>query len=294
MEVDIFMNIKKIIRESTGLKRSFFKLISSRGFHTVLVFCIICAGTAAILIAVYNMTSSMDYDVQKLVPEEKINQTANKSIKQKEEQPANKEENISQSAQSSIASVSINNKGIESKEEKSIESKEGKSIEPKEAEKSTINVNTNNKSDTNWDAKTKLSEYIMPVSGEVIFDYSNDKLVYSKTLNEWRVHNGIDIASVRGTPVLAAFSGVVSKVETDSGLGIMVTIKQDDGNKAIYANLASSETVTFNQKVKQGDIIGSIGNTASFEALEPPHLHFEVHKNNEPVNPKKYLPKVPS
>ena len=49
-----------------------------------------------------------------------------------------------------------------------------------------------------------------------------------------------------------------------------------------------------NQILKQGDIIGCVGNTALFESAEQSHLHFEVLKDNKPVNPEDYLPKKSS
>ena len=58
----------------------------------------------------------------------------------------------------------------------------------------------------------------------------------------------------------------------------------------MYANLASPDMVLPNQIVEQGDSIGSVGDTAVFEIALEPHLHFEVLKNDELVDPKLYLP----
>ncbi len=101
----------------------------------------------------------------------------------------------------------------------------------------------------------------------------------------------MDIASDRGTPVKAVADGVVSDVRSDSYYGITIIVDHDNGLQTLYRNLASDETVSVNQKVKQGEVIGSIGNTAGDESAEPAHLHFEVLKNNVSVDPVTYLPK---
>ncbi len=133
-------------------------------------------------------------------------------------------------------------------------------------------------------------KFIMPVLGEITFDYSMDKLVYSKTLEDWRTHSGVDIAADRGTPVKVVADGVVSQVKNDPRFGITVIIEHSNGIKTVYSNLASAEMIHPNQKVKQGEIIGSVGDTAIFESAERSHLHFEVLKDDEPVDPKNYLP----
>ena len=66
-------------------------------------------------------------------------------------------------------------------------------------------------------------------------------------------------------------------------------MEHSNGIKTLYANLASGDMVTPNQKVKKGETIGSIGNTAIIESAEPPHLHFEVIKDGKPVDPGDYL-----
>ena len=132
--------------------------------------------------------------------------------------------------------------------------------------------------------------FIMPVNGDISFEYAMDRLVYSKTLEQWRVHPGIDIAADRGTPVKAVADGVISDVRNDKFYGISVVIDHGDGLKTLYRNLASDEIVAVNQKVKQGEIIGSIGNTAMDESSEQPHLHFEVLVNDKNADPTDYLP----
>ena len=57
----------------------------------------------------------------------------------------------------------------------------------------------------------------------------------------------------------------------------------------IYGNLDKEVEVTKNQQVKKGQALGKVGNTAMFEIEDDPHIHFEVWRDDEPVDPKKYL-----
>ncbi|MBP7175634.1 MAG: peptidoglycan DD-metalloendopeptidase family protein [Thermoclostridium sp.] len=130
----------------------------------------------------------------------------------------------------------------------------------------------------------------MPVEGKINMDYAMDKLLYSKTLDEWRVHTGIDIAAPRGEAVKAASDGYIKEIKEDPCYGITITLDHENGYKSIYSNLASSSMVSVNQKVKAGDAISSVGNTAIFECMDPPHLHYEVYKDDKLIDPKTLLP----
>lgn len=134
-------------------------------------------------------------------------------------------------------------------------------------------------------------EMAIPVFGDVSFEFAMDRLTYSQTLDEWMTHSGIDIAAERGTGVKAAADGTVSEIKTDPRFGVTVILDHADGTRTVYANLAGDEMVTVNQKVLTGEIIGSVGNTAVFESAEQSHLHFEVLKDNVPVNPAGYFKK---
>lgn len=133
-------------------------------------------------------------------------------------------------------------------------------------------------------------DFIMPIYGNIICDFAMDKLVYSKTLEDWRVHGGIDIAATRGTAVKAVADGVILDLKNDPKLGNTIIIDHENGFKTVYSNLASLDMVLPNQIVAQGESIGSVGDTATFEIALEPHLHFEVLKGDVLVDPKLYLP----
>lgn len=136
----------------------------------------------------------------------------------------------------------------------------------------------------------KKPEFIMPVEGKIHKDYAMDRLLYSITLDEWRTHSGIDIQTTRGDVVKAVADGYIKEIKEDPCYGITITIDHENGYKSIYSNLASSSMVSVNQKVKAGDAISSVGNTALFECMDPPHLHYEVYKDDKLIDPKTILP----
>ncbi|NMO95726.1 M23 family metallopeptidase [Paenibacillus lemnae] len=98
-------------------------------------------------------------------------------------------------------------------------------------------------------------------------------------------HAGIDIAGSRGDPVYAAASGTVSAVEFSSARGRYVIIDHPDGLQTWYLHLDRA-SVEAGDQIKQGDIIGALGNTGRSTGA---HLHFEVVKNNRPVNPLHFV-----
>jgi len=129
----------------------------------------------------------------------------------------------------------------------------------------------------------------VPVQGDIVFDYSTDKLVYSKTLNEWTTHAGIDIAAKTGTTVKAALTGVVEKAGKDAQMGYMVVLSHGDGSKTVYANLGKIDDLKSGQTVQAGDAVGTVGASAIAESEELPHLHFEYIVGGKYVDPKKFV-----
>lgn len=130
---------------------------------------------------------------------------------------------------------------------------------------------------------------VAPVHGDVIAAFSMDKLQYDPTMDDWRTHDGQDIAAAEGTNVLAAASGKVTAVTNDPMLGTMVVIAHDGGFETLYANLQKNPPVKAGEKVTAGQIIGAVGHTAKAEAAEEPHLHFAVKQNGQPIDPTDFL-----
>ena len=100
-----------------------------------------------------------------------------------------------------------------------------------------------------------------------------------------KMHEGLDIASRTGTPVIATADGIVSSVKTEPGYGKVVTIDHGYGYRTIYGH-NSKIFAKVGQRVRRGDRIAAVGNTGRSTGS---HVHYEVRLNGVPVNPHKYL-----
>lgn len=144
----------------------------------------------------------------------------------------------------------------------------------------SVNQNT----DTEKETKKELS-FKMPVEGEIVKEFAKDNLLFSETLQEWMTHLGIDIKAEKTTVVKSAEAGTIKSIKNDPRYGLTVVIEHQDGYKSVYSNLLTAEFVSEGEKVEQGQTIGTVGTTAIFEVADEPHLHFEILKDNEYVDP---------
>lgn len=130
---------------------------------------------------------------------------------------------------------------------------------------------------------------VAPVSGAVIGGYAMEALAYNATTQDWRVHNGVDLAAAEGENVLAARAGTVTAVYEDEAYGTTVVIQHDDGYTTHYCNLAEGPSVSAGQTVAAGDVVGVVGRTAVLEVGAEPHLHFAVFLDGAPMDPSDFL-----
>jgi murein DD-endopeptidase MepM/ murein hydrolase activator NlpD len=97
-----------------------------------------------------------------------------------------------------------------------------------------------------------------------------------------KMHRGMDFTAPKGTPVYASGDGVVQRADNRaSGYGKHIRIDHGYGYMTLYAHL-SKYNVNRRQKVKRGDLIGFVGSTGRSEA---PHVHYEVWKDGQRINP---------
>ncbi|MFX3623761.1 MAG: peptidoglycan DD-metalloendopeptidase family protein [Ectobacillus sp.] len=109
--------------------------------------------------------------------------------------------------------------------------------------------------------------------------------------NTYSANTGIDIAANDGKSfdVAAAVSGTVTKAEKDSLLGYVVTVDSGNGITTFYQSL-EDVTVEVGDSVAQGEVIGKAG-LSEVNKEAGYHVHFEIRKDNTPVNPEKYFNK---
>ena len=133
--------------------------------------------------------------------------------------------------------------------------------------------------------------YCLPFGNQIIKDYSNMNPVYSKTLGDWRTHNGIDFSGEAGSAVVAISYGEVISIYEDTLFGTCVLIDHGNGVTAKYCGL-NKETLNVKEhsSVNSEDIIGYLGDIPC-EKQEGAHLHFEITHNGELVEPLELMGK---
>ena len=131
--------------------------------------------------------------------------------------------------------------------------------------------------------------FIKPTDGEIIGEFAKDNLIYSETLKEWITHTAVDIKADKTSVIKSSADGIVKSIVNDPRYGLTVIIEHDDGYETVYSNLLTAEFVVEGEEVSQGQTIGTAGNTASFESGMDCHLHFELLKDGEYLDPTIYL-----
>jgi len=124
----------------------------------------------------------------------------------------------------------------------------------------------------------------MPVEGGKIVLQYGYKGEHPITHKEF-IHGGIDIKAPEGTQVVSAGDGVIIKAANEKNWGNLVIIRHDEEHETWYAHLKDF-TVKNGDMVYEGQVIGHVGTTGISTG---PHLHFEVRKGGEKVNPEDYI-----
>ena len=128
-----------------------------------------------------------------------------------------------------------------------------------------------------------------PVDGNILMDYNMDQTVYFPTLDQYKLSPAIAVQAVEGAPVLASVPGTVYSIEENAQTGTTVTMEIGSGYQAIYGQLTDL-TVQEGDTVKEGEVIGYIGQPSKYYSKEGSNLYFAMKKDGEPVDPIAYLP----
>ena len=132
--------------------------------------------------------------------------------------------------------------------------------------------------------------FTRPVKGELLRDFSVETLALDPTMGDWRTHNGLDLSADVGLKVMAMAAGTVTEVYEDGLMGTTVVINHGGGLLSTYSNLNEEAAVKPGDTVDTGTVVGTVGDSAIAESGMEPHLHLEVWKDGDPVNPETYLP----
>ena len=160
--------------------------------------------------------------------------------------------------------------------EETVNKKEEKAIQKKEEKKETKK-------------EEAPPERMLFPSGQAVLKGYSQTAVYSKTMDDWRAHMGIDYAAKKGDSVISVWDGTVKKVYKDNFWGYCVEIEHPGNIVSVYKNLEKKILVKEGDSVSKGQAIATVGESAVVEKRDEEHLHFELWVNGETINPESYI-----
>ena len=148
-------------------------------------------------------------------------------------------------------------------------------------EKLTNNLQEELEEKEEIDSKTLNGIYlaVVPVTGRISSRFGANESIRDHT------HKGLDIAAVRGTPILATAAGTVTYAGWSGGYGYLVKIDHGNGVETYYGH-CSKLYVSTGDTVEAGQEIAAVGSTGNSTGN---HLHFEIRLNGNQVNPQTYV-----
>lgn len=136
---------------------------------------------------------------------------------------------------------------------------------------------------------TKNQTFISPCNdGTVSNNYSDTQLVWSPTLKQFATHLGLDFTS-NDLNVYASCEGTVKEIGHNDLDGYYVILTHENGYTTKYMSLEAASDLKVNDKVTQGQLLGKMSTSQGSESLDGAHLHFEMWKDGEQINPLEVL-----
>lgn len=132
-----------------------------------------------------------------------------------------------------------------------------------------------------FDQETGL---LWPVDGDILIEYSADKVVFFPTLSQFKTNPALIIESQVGESVKASADGVVKSIENNSETGTTITVAIGDGFKVTYGQLKDVK-VSKGDEISEGQVIGKIAKPTKYYSVEGANLYYQVTQKGETVNP---------
>lgn len=247
---------------------------------------ILLVAIAAFVITFIVYSNKLDNDLYSFDSEflaKYTNTENNESVRTDEKETASASSSIGKTVEESEEEINSKNNEVENTKTTSISNNNIKNT--------TTSKKTNNSNSTSVKAKTEEKDPVFekPIEGEILKEYAKDSFIYSETLKEWTTHLGIDIKAERASVVKVAADGTVKYIKNDPRFGLTIIIEHSNGFETRYCNLLTTEFVSEGEEVKRGQTIGTVGESSMYEIVDESHLHFEILKNSESVNPSEYI-----
>jgi len=138
-------------------------------------------------------------------------------------------------------------------------------------------------------AFTEDDSMVWPVYGDIAMIFSQDRLIYNPTLDQWRTNDDLRISAQEGTPVRASAAGQVVEVGNDRVYGNFVRIDNGNGWETIFGQLMDGMLVVEGDVVQAGQVIGGVGRPSVFSVLNGHHVSLRVLHENNLMDPKLLL-----
>ena len=145
--------------------------------------------------------------------------------------------------------------------------------------------------ETEAQTEKKTESFALPMGNDIIKDYSGGEMVFSKTMGDWRVHDGVDFGGAAGNTVDAVADGRITRIYDDIFWGTVVEIDHGNSMTVRYCGLKKGTTLPEGALVKKSEKIGTLG-SIPIESAEGGHLHLEVTVDGITVDPLEALNKV--
>lgn len=132
--------------------------------------------------------------------------------------------------------------------------------------------------------------FIMPVANATVLkEYTDNTIVFNKTLGVYTGHMGIDFTAPAGTEVVCVYDGVIESIVTSYLQGTTITVDHGGDLKTVYNSIEANEALYEGAKVSGGTVLGYVSDNNRQEYKDGPHLHFEVLKEGKRLDPTQYL-----
>lgn len=161
------------------------------------------------------------------------------------------------------------------------EVKEKETPTPKPTEKTVKTATKPVQNKLHFDQEAGL---LWPVEGKILMEYSADKVVYFKTLAEYRTNPAVLIEAKVGDNVQASANGVVKDIYTSEETGRTLTMDIGDNFTVSYGQLKEI-TVQKGDSVMEGQVIGKVAEPTKYYSMEGTNLYYQVKENKNTVNP---------
>lgn len=129
---------------------------------------------------------------------------------------------------------------------------------------------------------------LWPVTGNVIMNYSMDRVIYFETLEQFKTNPAIIIDAEVGTEVLSAAKGKITSITNEDETGLTVTASIGNGYSLVYGQL-EDVSVEVGDIVDEGEVLGKVAEPSKYYSVEGSNLYFQVLKDEETMNPMTLL-----